>query len=582
MKEQIQSLLQQALQATATKLGVAHEAGTDIQVEHTRDSNHGDFASNIAMANAKVFRSNPRKLAEEIISQIPTHEMIEKIDVAGPGFINFYVKSDSISQIIPRILTAGDQFGHSDVGQGQKVLVEFVSANPTGPLHIGHGRGAAYGDTISSLLQTAGYNVTREYYVNDAGRQMDILAVSIWLKYLAQHGVKFYYPPKAYQADYISDIAKQLYQESNKKYYLELDKEFEAKILLLDEESQLDALIEHGKEQLGTKQFREILNAGLETILSTIRTDLENFGVSFDNWFSEQSLSEDKQLEKSIGQLTASKKIYEKDGASWFASTEYGDEKDRVVKRDNGVYTYFASDIAYHTNKLQRGFDRIINIWGADHHGYIKRVQASLEALGEDANKLNILLVQFATLYRGGEKMQMSTRSGQYVTLQELVDEVGTDAARFFYVMRKSEQHLDFDLDLAKSQSNDNPVYYIQYAHARICSVWKEMQQKNYSYDQKLALDNLQLLNNENEQKLITHLSKYEEQLINSATAYEPHSLCFFLRELAHCFHSYYNTHKFLIEQTDLRNARLALISATRQVLSNGLTLLGVSAPEEM
>ncbi|MGI9228778.1 MAG: arginine--tRNA ligase [Gammaproteobacteria bacterium] len=582
MKQQLQSLLEQAMQATAAAQAVQLESCEPVQVERTRDNSHGDFASNVAMVNAKQFNTNPRQLAAELIKQIPADDAIEKIEVAGPGFINFYLRADAVSRIVPQILQQGAAFGRADFGQGQRVLVEFVSANPTGPLHIGHGRGAAYGDTVAGLLQNAGFEVSREYYVNDAGRQMDILGVSVWLRYLQDCGLDYPYPVQAYQADYITTIARQLHERVGDDYSRPLDAVFTADWDGLDPELQLDRLIAYAGQELGEDAFRAILDAGLDSIIASIRTDLEAFGVSFDTWFSERSLSADKQLQKCIDELQDSDKMYHKDGAYWFASTHYGDEKDRVVQRDNGSYTYFAADIAYHHNKFARGFDKVINIWGADHHGYIKRVKASLQALGADPDRLDIRLVQFATLYRGKEKVSMSTRSGEYVTLKELVDEVGIDAARFFYVMRKSEQHLDFDLELAKSQSNDNPVYYIQYAHARICSVWKQLQEQSRHYDQEAGLANLGLLDSESEQQLMTLLSRYTEQVLNAALACEPHSLCFYLQELAHGFHSYYNTHQFLTDNDALRNSRIALCLATKQVISNGLTILGVSAPEKM
>ena len=569
------------MRATASERGVRLESAP-IQVEHTRDDDHGDFASNIAMVNAKRFNSKPRQLAEDLVSRIPADEAIEKIEVAGPGFINFYLKPDAVTGIVPRILQQGADFGRSDHGRGRRVLVEFVSANPTGPLHIGHGRGAAYGDTIAALLHNAGFEVSREYYVNDAGRQMDILALSVWLRYLRDRGFDYPYPEKAYQADYITAIARQLAEKEGGKYEKAIEDVFGKDWAGLNAEAQLDRLIAHAKQVLGNKGFGHILDTALREMITTIRADLEKFGVGFDQWFSESSLCADHLLQQCIDELREQNQVYQQDGADWFASTNYGDEKDRVVRRDNGTYTYFASDIAYHLHKFDRGFDQIINVWGADHHGYIKRVKAALTALGKEADKLTILLVQFATLYRGSEKVPMSTRSGQYVTLQELVAEVGTDAARFFYVMRKSEQHLDFDLELAKSQSGDNPVYYIQYAHARICSVWRQLQEKALAYDQETALANLALLDSPAEQRLLTHLARYEEQVLDAALEHEPHTLCFYLQELAHLFHGYYNTHQFLTDDDKLRNSRIALCLATRQVIGNGLAVLGVSAPEKM
>ncbi len=574
MKKQIQELITQSLKSLELEQ-------SNITVENSRDASHGDFATNIAMVMAKVAKKNPRLLAEEIISHLPESNIIEKTEIAGPGFINFFLKKNTHQSIIVEILNKGDNYGDSNIGNNTPTLIEFVSANPTGPLHIGHGRGAAYGAVVANLLKKAGYVVSCEYYVNDAGRQMDILAVSVWLRYLQHCGLDIPFPDNGYKGSYINDIAITLHLEHADKFITSSEK-----LLPLyaeeDAELKIDNLIRYCIDELGNENYQTVFAIGLEHILEIIKTDLNNFGVEFDNWFSERSLVNENIVNKCIAKLTENDWVYVKDGAQWFRSSKLGDEKDRVLVRENGQATYFASDVAYHLNKVERGFEKIIDIWGADHHGYIARVKASMQALGLSSDKLEILLVQFATLYRGKEKLQMSTRSGEFITLQELQDEVGKDATRFFYIMRKSEQHLDFDMELAKSQSNDNPVYYIQYAHARICSVFRQMPEKGYSYDQQKALSNLSVLTDPHEIKLLAILARYPEVIENAAQAYEPHQLVYYLKELANDFHSYYNTSQFLIDDDETRNARLTLITATKQVIKNGLSLLGVSSPEEM
>lgn len=574
MKKQIQELITQSLKSLELEQA-------NITVENSREASHGDFATNIAMVMAKVAKKNPRLLAEEIIDHLPESDIIEKTEIAGPGFINFFLKSNTHQSIIAEILNKGDDYGNSNIGNNTPTLIEFVSANPTGPLHIGHGRGAAYGAVVANLLKKVGYAVSCEYYVNDAGRQMDILAVSVWLRYLQHCGLDIPFPDNGYKGAYINDIAIALHLKHADKFVTPVEKLLP---LYVEEDAELkiDNLIRYCIDELGNEHYQIVFAIGLEHILETIKTDLNNFGVKFDNWFSERSLVDKDIVNKCIAKLTENGWVYVKDGAQWFRSSKLGDEKDRVLVRENGQATYFASDVAYHLNKIERGFEKIIDIWGADHHGYIARVKASMQALELSSDKLEILLVQFATLYRGKEKLQMSTRSGEFITLQELQDEVGKDATRFFYIMRKSEQHLDFDMELAKSQSNDNPVYYIQYAHARICSVFRQMQEKGYSYDQQQALSNLSVLAESHEIKLLTVLARYPEVIENAAQAYEPHQLVYYLKELANDFHSYYNTSQFLINDDETRNARLTLITATKQVIKNGLSLLGVSSPEEM
>ncbi len=578
MKQELQQLLMEAISIVQEKMDVTFSAIDDIKIERTRDQSHGDYACNIAMVLARQAKINPRQLAAALLENIPGSEIIERVEIAGPGFINFFITKQSRLNVITNILQAAEAYGRSEFGSGKSILIEFVSANPTGPLHVGHGRGAVYGAVVSDLLEAVGYKVDREYYVNDAGRQMDILTVSIWLRYLEQCEIKIDFPANAYQGDYIRNIADKLL--SDKQQSLSSNMDFpETKD---DPEIHIDQLIAFAKTTLGSENYQTILDLGLNEILGEIRGDLADLGVVFDRWFFERSLSSDDQIQKCIAKLKDSAFVYEEEGALWFRSTAFGDEKDRVIIRDNGQATYFASDIAYHVEKFSRGYDKAINIWGADHHGYIARVKAALSALDENPDALEILLVQFATLYRGTEKLPMSTRSGQFVTLKELLDEVGKDATRFFYILRKSEQHLDFDLELAKSKSNENPVYYIQYAHARISSVLKQVKERGFTYDAEIGTNNLHTLTEPSEEKLITALSRYPEVLHSAATEYEPHQIAYYLRDLANEFHSYYNSCQFIVDSDDLRNARLNLVSASKQVICNGLGILGVSAPEEM
>ncbi|TAL48033.1 MAG: arginine--tRNA ligase, partial [Methylovulum sp.] len=478
------------------------------------------------------------------------------------------------------------EFGLSRVGEGKKVQVEFVSANPTGPLHVGHGRGAAYGSVLADLLKAVGFDVHREYYVNDAGRQMDILATSIWLRYLEECGEIVVFPSNGYRGDYVREIALDIHKSAGNEYRrpaalvqedIPADEPQGG-----DKETHIDALIMRAKTLLGASLYRDFFQVGLNNILDDIKSDLHEFGVDYQEWFSERQLMDDGSVEKALERLRASGHLYEQDGALWFASSVLGDEKDRVVVRENGQYTYFASDIAYHMNKLDRGFDQIIDIWGADHHGYIPRVRAAIKALGADESRLSVLLVQFATLWRGDEKVQMSTRSGEFVTLRQLRNEVGKDAARFFYVMRRSEQHMDFDLKLATSRSNENPVFYVQYAYARVCSVLRQLDEKGWERNVLLGMDNLSRLTEEHEVQLIGTLARYPETLERAALQYEPHQLIQYLRELANEFHTYYNAHQFLVEEAAVRDARLNLICAVKQVLANGLGLLNIHTPESM
>jgi len=588
LKESIENLLDRALnQLIADGLIKTKPA---LQITRTKDAAHGDFTCNVAMMLAKQARKAPRDVAQAIIDTLVDalgeNDAIDKVEIAGPGFINFFLAQESTLNIINHILAGGDRFGESNTANGEKVQIEFVSANPTGPLHVGHGRGAAYGATLASLMRAVGFTVDCEYYVNDAGRQMNILGTSVWLRYLEINDIEFTFPINGYKGDYIYDIANSIKAQHGDAFVFSADEIF--KDITADEpaggdkEKHIDDLIERAKKLLGEDNYQIIFKAGLNSILDDIREDLDEFGVHYDCWYSEQTLADRGLIQKAVEQLQQAGHIEQRNGALWFLSTKFGDEKDRVVIRDNGQATYFASDIAYHMDKFDRGYQRLINIWGADHHGYVARVKAAIGALGAKQEQLDILLVQFANLYRGGKRVQMSTRSGSFVTLRELRKEVGNDAARFFYVMRKCEQHMDFDLDLAKSQSNDNPVYYIQYAHARICSVINQLSEKKLKHNIENGAQNLNLLTEQHETELISKLDAYADILHKAAFNAEPHLLVHYMRELATLLHSYYNAHQFINENANLHDARFNLIIATRQILKNGLTLLGVSAPEKM
>ena len=572
-KQHLIDLLQQALNAISPE-----SAGTAFVVERPKDARHGDYATNLAMQLARPLRLAPRAIAEKIIAELPLSAWIERVEIAGAGFINFTLIPAARQQVVPLVLQKGPNFGRTQLGKGAKVQVEFVSANPTGPLHVGHGRGAAYGASLSSLLDMAGFDVQREYYVNDAGRQMDILAVSTWLRYLELHKVSIPFPPNGYQGDYVREMAIQVQALHGEDYVrAAADVLKGAPNVDEDKEAHLDALIANAKTLLG-EAWHYFHNHVLTEQLNDGRDDLNGFGVNFDCWFSEKSLFETGLVAQVVKKLEDAGHIYIQDGAKWFRSTAFGDEKDRVVQRDNGLFTYFASDIAYHLNKFERGFDKVINIWGADHHGYIPRVKGALAALGLDPSKLDIALVQFANLIRDGQQVAMSTRSGSFVTLRDLRNDVGNDAACLFYVLRKSDQHLNFDLFLEKSQSNVNPVYYIQYAHARISRVLEEW--KGCRSD--LLEANFALLTSEHEAALLRRLADFPTVIDLAASDYAPHSIAFYLKDLAGDFHSYYNVSRFLSDDEEMTYARLALISAVKQVIANGLAILGVSAPEKM
>ncbi|MDW3095793.1 MAG: arginine--tRNA ligase [Gammaproteobacteria bacterium] len=583
MKEQIIHAIADALDQLSSEGKIQGEFSGDVQVTRSKDPAHGDFASNIALVFAKKIGLAPHQLAELLSIQLSSSVIFEKIEIAGPGFINFYIAQKNHTQVISTILSEQHNYGSNTNGAGKSIHLEYVSANPTGPLHVGHGRGAAYGATLANLYSVNGYQVHREYYVNDAGRQMDILATSVWLRYLELCGAEFTFPSNGYKGDYIWDIAATAHRSHSDTYFInptsfnkQLPKDEPEGG---DKETHIDALISIAKEKLQTQGYSVFFDLAIDTILSDIKDDLHLFGVDYEQWYSERSLFESNKINSVIEKLKTSNYIYEKNGALWFASSKLGDEKDRVVVRENGQPTYFASDIAYHADKFSKGYSQIINIWGADHHGYIARVRAALKALDLDDLKLNILLVQFANLYRGKVKQQMSTRSGEFVTLRELRKEVGSDAARFFYVMRKSEQHLDFDLELATSTSNENPMYYVQYAHARICSVLRQTQQTADNCD---LADLESLLIEDSEYSLINKIADYPELIASACHKQAPHLLVNYLRELSQKFHGYYNETQFLVDSEQLRTSRLLLIKAIKQVLVNGLKILGVNAPDKM
>ena len=586
MNTLIEQLLAAALKTLPEDLVPADARAVTIEVERTRDNAHGDFASNLAMRLAKAARQNPRKLAQALVAGLPAHASITKVEIAGAGFINFFLEPDAYHAQVLDILSAGASYGRSNSGAGKRLMVEFVSANPTGPLHVGHGRHAAFGATLANIVGAVGYDVATEYYINDAGRQVEILAVSLWLRYLLECGESFDIPANAYRGDYIVPIAQALHKSAGDSLRRPTAEIFAG---LPPDEPQggnkdefIDALIVRARTLVGDEQFVKVLDLVLGDILGDIKQDLEEFGVRFDCWFSERSLADNGSIDRMMEKLKASGHAYLKDGALWFKSTDYGDEKDRVMVRDNGIKTYFASDIAYVMNKLERGFDHLVYIWGADHHGYITRLRAGLDALGGPTDKFEVRLVQFVTLYRGGAKAQMSTRSGEFVTLRDLRKEVGNDAARLFYVMRSNDQHLDFDLELAKSRSNDNPVYYIQYAHARVASVMRQLAERGLVYVPAATAASLSALKEPQEMELIKRLTQFPEIIATCAAQRAPHTLVHYLRDLANDFHTNYSAHQLIVADEALRNARLSLAVASQTVIRNGLTLLGVSAPETM
>lgn len=604
MQHIVVNLLTHALAELPELSAVAEDLDIAATIERTRDASHGDFASNLAMRLAKPARKSPREIAGKIIDALHSENntnsdesVISAIEIAGPGFINFHLSPSAYHAELGSILSQASDYGRQVKKETPKILLEFVSANPTGPLHVGHGRHAAYGATVGNLLEAAGYSVYREYYVNDAGRQMDILGASVWLRWLEANGIDVPFPLAGYRGGYIRDIAALIDtsgvpvpEQQAIVDGLPADGPEDAAAATKEErdankierEAYVEALIDKARQVSGEDSFDRFRQQALESILSDIKDDLEDFGVTYDHWYSEQTLTKTGRIDDALKVLEKRNMLYKKDGATWFPASRFGDEKDRVVVRENGIKTYFASDIAYHFDKRERGFDQLIDILGADHHGYVSRMRGGLEAMGYQGDDLEVELVQFVALFRGGKKMQMSTRSGEFDTLRQLRADVGNDAARFYYVMRSNDQHLDFDLDIATSQSNENPVYYIQYAHARISRVFGKAVEADMAWNKDNGQANLARLVAAQETSLMSAMSRYPEIIELAAKNRAPQTLVHYLRDLVSEFHSSYNAHKVLVDDKDLRDARLYLYAAVKTVVANGLAILGVSAPESM
>ncbi|MCM3239842.1 arginine--tRNA ligase [Heyndrickxia oleronia] len=552
--EQIQMNVKNEIKNAIIKAGLATEEQIpDIILETPKDKAHGDYAANIAMQLARVAKKAPRMIAEELVSHFdPSKASIEKIEIAGPGFINFYMNNSYLTDLIPTVLSAGDKYGQSDAGKGQKIQVEFVSANPTGDLHLGHARGAAVGDSLCNILESAGYEVSREYYINDAGNQINNLALSVEARYYQALGQDKEMPADGYHGKDIVEVGKQLANEYGEK------------------------LLEKSDEE----RFEFFRQYGLEYEMAKLKTDLENFRVPFDVWYSETSLYKNNKIDEMLKNLRERGHVYELDGATWFRSTAFGDDKDRVLIKNDGSYTYLTPDIAYHNDKFARGFEKLINVWGADHHGYIPRMKAAMEALGYNPENLEVEIIQLVHLFKDGEKMKMSKRTGKAVTMRDLIEEVGLDATRYFFAMRSADTHLDFDLDLAVSQSNENPVYYAQYAHARICSILRQAKEQGLTVDETA---NLSLIKAEKEIEVLKKIGDFPAIIAEAAEKRIPHRITNYIYDLASTFHSFYNAEKVLDkENAELTKARLALIKAVQITLKNALALIGVSAPEKM
>ena len=587
MKAQLETLLSHALATLKANGTLPADFSPDLQFERTRDPSHGDWACNIALMSAKAAGKKPRDIAEQLVAALPASAVVSNVEIAGPGFINFFLSADSRFAVVRQVLDDVKAFASPNIGNGEKVLLEYVSANPTGPMHVGHGRGAAYGSALATILSATGFNVHREYYINDAGRQADVLAVSVYLRYLEACGETVRIPSRAYPADYVRVCGEALLAHAGRKYFNEFfdvvdglpdDPEGDGDDIKMQKEDYLDAIIKRVQLLLGEEAYRTMQDFGLNTQLDSIRATLDTFNVQFDQWFSERTLAESGAIAKAITLLSERGHVYLKDGATWLATSKLGDEKDRVLVRDNGLHTYFAADVAYHLNKLDRGFDSLIDVWGADHHGYIARVRAAIEALTGQGDKFHVALIQFVTLSSG----RMGKRSGNFVTLSQLIEEAGNDATRFFYLTRSPEQHLEFDIDLARSQSADNPVYYLQYAHARVASMFRELAERGLVHNLEEGLAALAELPESNVDDLLKRLSSWPDMVANAARNRAPHLLSYALRDLAQDFHAWYNGNKVLVDDARVRNARLTLALAVKQVIANGLNLLGVSAPEKM
>jgi arginyl-tRNA synthetase len=554
MKQTVTEILLQALMRAKEKGELKLDTQPAITLDTPREKSHGDFATTLAMTLAKPESKPPRKIAEIILSNIQdTDGIIAKTEIAGPGFINFFFRQDRWKKTLFDIDAEGSQYGLTNIGHGQKALVEFVSANPTGPLHVGHGRGAAVGDALANLLAATGYDVSREFYINDAGRQIRLLALSVYTRYQQALGRKLPFPEDGYHGTYIEEIAQGLIGLYDKKY--------------------LNVPFEECESLFG--------DYGKEAMLADIRTDLDAFGVRFDTWFSEASLLADESVQRSLDELKERGYLYEQDGALWLRSTAFGDDKDRVVVKQDKSYTYLATDIAYHRNKLGRGFTSLVNIWGADHHGYIPRVQAVIQAFGHPKDSLHVLLVQLVAILRHGQPVPMSKRAGNFVTLRDVVQDVGSDAARYIFLTRRSDSHLDFDLDVAKEQSRENPVYYVQYAHARLASLFREAEIRKIDIPKSDTVD-VSLLDLEEEQNIIKALAKYPEMIEEAAAAYEPHRITYYLQDLAGLLHNYYFKHRVITEDAARTGAKLFLMKQVKTVIQSALKILGVNAPERM
>jgi len=555
MKHTIRKIVLDAVQKTFESGALPSDQVPEMEIEEPRHASHGDFSTNVAMVSAGIHKMPPRKIAQSLLPFIETGSLIEKVEIAGPGFINFFLSKTAWQPVVDRILEQDKRYGASDMGKNEKVQVEFVSANPTGPLHVGHGRGAAVGDSVGNILSFAGFDVQKEYYINDSGRQIRTLGTSVWLRLLQKTGKEIQFPDDCYKGDYIKDLAAEIFEKKGKAFVQK------------EEEEAIAACAKFAAKK----------------ILESIKQDLTSFGVTFDQWFSEQSLYDSGRVQKAIDNFTSKDLIYKEGGALWFRTQDFGDEKNRVVVRKNGLTTYFASDIAYHMEKYERGFDRVIDVWGADHHGYIKRIDAAVVAQGKKSSQFEVILVQLVNLLRGGKPFQMSTRAGEFVTLKDIVDEVGKDAARFMFLSRSYDSGLDFDLELAKQKNADNPVYYVQYVHARITGILLKAKQENILLDIDFNQgENLNLLSAAEEINLMKILNAFKETVEKSAQTLHPHVIFTYLMTLASAFHGYYNRHKVISDNREKTLARLSLVLGVKKVIRNGLTLLGVTAPERM
>jgi len=582
LKEEIKNLVYESIKA-AKLIKLNDLADIQIEISRTKNPDHGQFSCNIALHLSKELGLNAVDLAHQIADKINDQKSLEKIVVAPPGFINFYLSEGVKAEVIKQVLKLGAEYGSKTIREPKNIILEFVSSNPTGPLHIGHGRHAAYGDSLANLMRKAGHQVYTEYYVNDTGRQMNIFALSVLIEILNLKGASLSLPRVSYQGAYLEQIAKKTQNSIDVNFDSLLEhKDLKDSYASCSADEEIDKLIADFQNQLGIESFEKFTDSVSSLMVTTIKKDLEEFGVVYNNWFSEREMINKGLVQKSIKQLKDNNLTYKKGGALWLQTMNFGDDKDRVIIREDGRSTYFASDIAYHFDKRFRGFDVLLDVLGSDHHGYLARLGAGLAAMNEPQESLEISLVQFVSLFKKNKKVQMSTRSGEFITLNELCEEVGKDAARFFYVSRSHDQHLDFNLDLAKSKNNENPVYYIQYAHARIHRVLKELKNNGLVFDKQSGISNLEKLSAQHETEIIAKLSDYPDVITQSAKNKAVHSLANYLVELAQLVHSYYSAHRFIVENLELRNARIALITAASCVISDGLSILGVSAPEKM